>query len=164
MSKVFFISDTHFGHNNICKYRSRFTTPEEHDEFIIKNWNSVVTKAKYQVWVLGDVGIKNKRRDIKSLLSRLNGTINIITGNHCHVPYYDLPNIVMRTGLVKRYGLWLSHCPIHPNELRGHNNVHGHVHDKTLEDNRYFNCCVENVDYTPISLEDVRKRLQLVII
>ena len=31
MSKVFFISDTHFGHNNICKYRPQFSSAKEHD-------------------------------------------------------------------------------------------------------------------------------------
>ena len=137
---VYFISDTHFGHREICKYRPMFSSTEEHDEFIIENWNKVITKARQQIWVLGDMCIRNNRYDMNKLIHRLNGTINLITGNHCHMPYYRYNgSIVLRNGLVKKYGFWLSHAPIHPEELRGKYNIHGHVHDKTLDDSRYFN-------------------------
>ena len=63
-------------------------------------------------------------------------------------------------GFVKYKDYWLSHCPIHPNELRGKYNLHGHVHNKTVEDVRYFNCSLENIDYTPISLDQIREILK----
>ncbi|MCP3683351.1 MAG: hypothetical protein GY861_11740 [bacterium] len=157
MSQVFFISDTHFGHRAICKYRSEFKTPEEHDETIVTNWNKVVNKRSF-VWVLGDMCIKNKDYDMDKLISRLNGTIYLITGSHCHLPYYNHNKIVVRNGLTKKYGYWLSHCPIHPTELRGKKNIHGHVHYKSLPDNNYINVCCEVINYKPISLEEIRKK------
>lgn len=159
MSKVFFIADTHFGHRSICKYRPEFKTLQEHDEFIIANWNKVVTKAKYIVWVLGDMCIKNKLYDMDKIINRLNGTIQLITGNHCHLPYYDNNRVRIRNGLTKKYGFWLSHCPIHPNELRGKQNIHGHVHNKTIDDKRYINVCADNINYTPMDLDYIRSSL-----
>lgn len=154
MSKVFFIADTHFGHRNICKYRSQFSSPQEHDELLISNWNKVVIKKKYQVWVLGDMCICNDKYNFDDLIKGLNGTIRIITGNHCYLPAYK--NLRIETGLVKKYGFWLSHCPIHPQELRGHKNIHGHIHDKTIDDDRYICVCPEHIDYKPIELEEIR--------
>ena len=157
MSKVFFTADTHFGHRNICAYRP-FKTPEEHDEIIIENWNKVVTKAKYQVWVLGDMCINNKLYNMNDIINRLNGTIHVITGNHCHLPYYDNNRINVRNGLFKKYGFWLSHCPIHPDELRGKKNIHGHVHNKTIPDDRYINVCLDVNNYNLVDLDKIRDK------
>ena len=157
MSKVFFIADTHFGHRNICKYRSQFSTPQEHDETIIENWNKVVTKVKYQVWVLGDMCIRNKKYNMEALIHRLNGTIHVITGNHCHLPYYNHDKINVSKGLVKKYDFWLSHCPIHPQELRGYKNIHGHVHDKKIDDDRYICVCPEHTNYKLLDLDWIRE-------
>ncbi len=157
MSKVFLTADLHIGHRNICKYRSEFSSPAEHDECIIDNWNSVVTKARYQVWVLGDMYVKNKYYDFDSITSRLNGTIHIITGNHCYDTAYHSMHIAV--GLVKKYGFWLSHCPMHPQELRGRRNIHGHIHgvENQLCDDRYINVNCEFWGYTPVNLELIRE-------
>lgn len=154
MSKVFFIADTHFGHRAICKYRPQFKTPDEHDEMIISNWNKVVTKKKFIVWVLGDFCIHNNKYDMDKIIKRLNGTIKLITGNHCHLPYYK--NIEVMNGLTSRYGFWLSHYPIHPIELRGKKNIHGHVHNNILNDNNYISVCCESINFTPKELEEIR--------
>ena len=63
-------------------------------------------------------------------------------------------------GFVKYKEFWLSHCPIHPNELRGKVNIHGHVHNKTIIDCNYFNTSCENVDFKPISLENIRLQIK----
>lgn len=149
-----FIADTHFGHRNICKYRP-FKSVEEHDETIIQNWNRVVHKKRSLVWVLGDFMFRDDSRDIESILDRLNGRIIVVPGNHDYLPY--MSNIEVYLGLVKKYGFWLSHCPIHPQELRGLHNVHGHVHTKTIDDDRYINVSSDVINYTPISLERIRE-------
>jgi len=156
VSSVFFIADTHFGHRNILKYRPCFKSVEEHDETIISNWNRVVTKKKYVVWVLGDMCIKNKEYDMDNLIYRLNGNIRIITGNHDHIKYY--PQSMIWNGIWSKYDYWLSHAPLHPNELRGKRNIHGHVHNKTIDDNRYINVCCDVINYTPISLDEIRNK------
>ena len=57
----------------------------------------------------------------------------------------------------------LSHIPLHPESLgRFRGNVHGHVHNNVEPLHfgpRYYNVSVEAIDYTPVSLEDVKKRL-----
>ena len=41
--KLFFCSDSHFGHFHICKYCHRpFQSRSEMDQTLIANWNSVV--------------------------------------------------------------------------------------------------------------------------
>ena len=166
MSQVFHIGDPHIGHRNICKYRPQFADPQEHDENFIDNWNGTVRKKHDTVWVHGDFLIKNDDYDMNYILSRLNGTIKVIPGNHDYMPYY--PKGMVWNGLHSKYGYWLSHAPIHPDELRGKKNIHGHVHEKLIKrvdtllrevvDERYICVCCEHVNYTPISLEEIRGR------
>lgn len=78
---MFFTSDQHYGHRNICKYAGRpFSSVEEMDEVLITNHNAVVGNGD-PVWFLGDFAFATTGR-IKQLLSRLNGQKNIILGNH----------------------------------------------------------------------------------
>lgn len=162
MENVYFIGDCHFGHKNILKYRPQFKTIEEHDNTIIENWNSTVKKSKYPVWVLGDFMMKNPKYDFKKLLSSLHGDIRIITGNHCELSNYPIK--MLRRSLVAHYKCWLSHAPIHPDEMRNRlMNIHGHVHFKTIDSDKYFNACVENINYKPISLAEIFKIKGVVI-
>lgn len=60
--------------------------------------------------------------------------------------------------MYKHKEFWISHPPIHQDELRGKKNIHGHTHSHVLDDPRYLNVCLEQTDYTPIDLNEVRKR------
>jgi len=48
MSTVRFIADLHLGHINMAKHRG-FSSVEEHDEHIVKSWNSVVEKSVHSL-------------------------------------------------------------------------------------------------------------------
>lgn len=155
MSKVYFTSDLHLGHASIIRFAGAHgrqgTNSVEHDEWIIDSWNSIVRKRDL-VWVLGDVamgrpGTKESPGEGWNNLAKvakLNGTKKIILGNHDDMPIeaYMKYFQVMR-GMDRYKGHWLSHSPMHPVELRGRKNVHGHVHHNSLDDERYINVCVE---------------------
>ena len=89
--KTWFISDTHFNHENIIKYCDRpFASKEEMNQELIKRWNNTVSKNDI-VWFLGDFALGG-REECKSLLAQLNGEIRMIRGNHDHFPdsfFYD---------------------------------------------------------------------------
>lgn len=80
-SKIFFTSDTHFYHENIIQYANRpFKNADEMNEYIIEQWNNVVPEDGI-VYHLGDFGFGTTSNLVK-LFKRLNGKINLITGNH----------------------------------------------------------------------------------
>ena|SRR3990167_379231 len=152
MGRVFVISDLHFGHRNMAIKRG-FKDENEHDEFIVTSWNKVISKRD-TVWILGDITMEKTSH--YHLLDRLNGFKKVVLGNHDrpqHIPEL-LKYVNSVCGMVKYKGYILSHCPIHPCEVnRFKANIHGHVHENTLDDNRYRNVSCEVVNYTPILLE-----------
>lgn len=84
MSETFFISDTHFWHSRICLYSSRpFSSVEEMNEAMIVNWNDVV-EPNDDVYHLGDFAFCS-RQELQKILTRLNGNIHVILGNHDRV-------------------------------------------------------------------------------
>jgi calcineurin-like phosphoesterase family protein len=164
VSKVYFTSDLHLGHRNIHKLRSRvetsfqsgefieFSEEKEHVEALVDLWSSVVTKRD-TVFVLGDVAFTKAGLDT---FSQLPGRKRVILGNHDIDGKAFAPIVDSVEGLVKyKKQFWLSHSPIHPEELRGKLNIHGHVHYQTLDDSRYFSVCPENIGLAPIPYETI---------
>lgn len=163
MANVLFCSDLHFGHKNIGKFRESLsiTNEEENRWRICEDWRKKVTKRDI-VYVLGDACFSMETvfefRDLP-------GKKILIRGNHdsldtqVYLKYFDGVY-----GLLKYKEFWLSHAPIHPLELRGKVNLHGHVHYSSLPDNRYLNCCPENlwplVGSSLISLTEIREYLK----
>lgn len=156
MSKVFFAADPHFGHKNMASYRG-FQDEFYHDEHIVSQWNKVVSKRDV-VYLLGDITMENKRYEI---LSRLNGVINVVLGNHDmknHVPEL-LKYVNSVCGCFSYKGYLITHIPVHPMEFeyRVKGNIHGHIHSKIVKkgymnvpDNRYKCVSMEQINYTPI--------------
>lgn len=163
MSNIFFIGDLHIDHKNILEFSPMRggTNIKEHNEWIIKQWNSVVKKND-MVWVLGDVSFSN---DGLKLIDRMRGYKRLVRGNHdkqntgTYLKYFN--NVF---GIVKEHGYWISHAPVHPQELRGKRNIHGHVHHNHIltsdgqRDLRYVNVSVEAINGVPVSLEEINAR------
>ena len=183
MSNVFLISDTHFGHANICKFMTEDNKPvrpwddvAEMDEALIQNWNSVVRENDL-VYHLGDVVINKK---FLPILERLNGRKRLVRGNHDtfaiteYLKYfeevYGVREISSKDG---NDGMIFSHIPLAEASIERFGvNVHGHLHTKRMKTDGtyghgdenlnplYFSVCVEQINYTPISLEEVRSRIR----
>lgn len=159
--KEFVISDLHLGHKGILKYRTQFKTIEEHDNFIIDNWNKIVTPQD-KVYVLGDVCWKKK--DLEKI-KLLKGKKILIAGNHDILGAKNYLKVFKDIrGLWRKDGVWLSHAPIHSRELRDCKNIHGHLHNKKVKeltwygldiDDNYINVCCECVDYTPVEIKEL---------
>lgn len=162
MPNIFFIGDTHFGHENIIVFDAikpyrPFASIEEHDEELVKRWNSVVRKSDI-VWHLGDFCFG---RENLAVAARLNGDKRLVLGNHDHYPIDDyLIHFSRLYGCVKLEGKLLTHIPVVGSQLeRFRFNVHGHLHTHVLDDRRYVNVSVEQINLTPISLEEINARI-----
>jgi len=164
MSQVWFTSDLHFGHENIGNFRRGVDDDQDNRRRISEEWIGAVKKRDV-VWILGDAAFTDD--GYKSLID-LPGRKKIALGNHdpFNIETYG-QHFETVVGLHRYKKAWLSHAPIHPAELRGRKSLHGHVHYKSIEldsgalDDRYFNCCVENlwstVGRAVISLDELRK-------
>lgn len=172
MSNIWLCSDLHFGHKNIQRFRGGIQSEEDNRQLICYDWKQLVGK-KDDVYVLGDAAFT---MDTLHEFGSLPGYRKfLVRGNHdCLDTSVYLKYFTQVYGLLKYKEFWLSHAPIHPDELRGKVNLHGHVHYESIRkpfnpatdvkqelDPRYFNCCVENVlelkGRRLISLEEIRE-------
>lgn len=156
--KFFAISDTHFGHAKIIDYCNRpFSSVEEMDEVMIKNWNETVSNND-TVLHLGDFGLGNKEY-IASIVKRLNGKKILILGNHdnwSEQTYRDMGfHTVSRFPILWNDFYLLSHAPLPPiSDKLPYMQLYGHVHN----DSRYIDTvnskcvCVERIGYRPLFL------------
>lgn len=157
---VYFGGDLHLGHKNICKFRKGWDCRADHDNYMIDMVYSYAKSKRNTIYLLGDVCF-----DLTSVekLARINtnGNIQIVLGNH------DTErNLTARdwvdAGFHRLYSLkkykefWLSHAPIHGDELRGKKNIHAHTHEYRIDDDRYLCVSVDQTDFDLISLDDIR--------
>lgn len=174
---IWFVSDTHFGHANILKFKHsdgsqlrEFDNVEHMDETMVDNWNRVVADNDI-VYHLGDVYFGQGHK----VLNRLKGRKRLILGNHDTVKNQDIQanfQKILVWRMFTEYGLLLTHIPVHAGsfEMKSLVNVHGHTHkhwvsiinenNQQVDDVRYFNVCVENTNFTPIHIDDVLARIQ----
>lgn len=159
MSAVYFLSDLHLAHKNICKFREGFTSVEQHNALIKENYHKRVTKRD-TVYFLGDVAFdKESLEDVKTWVGAKK---ILICGNHDldHHTMKDLVEVYDEVYSLKKYKeFWLSHAPIHPDELRGKANIHGHTHYHNIADDRYVNVSMEQINYMPIELHEIRAKI-----
>ena len=175
MSVVRFIGCLHLGHTNIAKHRG-WDNAEEQDEFLIQEWNQVVSKRDL-TYIIGDITMEKALDYYK--LDQLNGRKVVVLGNHDrHQDVKKLLDYVDGVaGAIDYKGFILTHVPIHPNEVQFYRgNIHAHIHhenkleevivsDKYLDEGhkpaatlfRYFNVDAHLVGYRPQSIEDLYK-------
>ena len=157
-----FISDTHWRHKNIIKYTSRIDIYKDVDQMgedMIARWNSVV-KPDDIVYHLGDFAFGSKEL-VGTLVSRLNGRIRIILGNHDRrnkPDWYDGLGFdrVYDQPIIYKDWFILSHEPIkYLTTMMPYINIHGHTHDEEYANPQRLNVCWEILDGYPIDFEDL---------
>ena len=161
MSRNLFIGDLHIGHAGVSsKFRKQFTSDEEHDETIIDNVRSSLAKRD-TLWLLGDTVFKKEKFQMFDGIFKSCHKTNIFLGNHCHQEFarfcLNYPSVDI-FGVTKKFGMWFQHTPMHPDELYGKPCVHGHLHDKVVDNPWYFCVSCEQVDFKPISLDMIREQ------
>jgi calcineurin-like phosphoesterase family protein len=174
MSKVFYISDTHFDHANIIKLANRpFADVDLMNKVMVDNWNNVVGKDDF-VHHLGDFAWKNP----EMWLNQLNGRIIFYEGNHDkgmkeaiarrqlttsfndYRKYDEVEDHVPELGKIK---IVLFHYPIVEwnGMFRGSYHFYGHVHTNPLREMpinwkaRAWNVGAECLDYRPQTAEEI---------
>ena len=133
-----------------------YSTMEEMHEDIIEKHNSVV-KPSEKVYFLGDCVVDKAYFD---LLGRFNGHLRLIKGNHCvehkSLNYYKYFEQLLGVKFISDKKVILTHIPIHPDSiLPGWINIVGHLHCNPVPDERYKCVCLEQINFTPISLDEL---------
>ena len=181
MPEKFFISDTHFFHDNVIKFDKRpFETIEEMHKEIKTRWNNKVTNAD-TVYICGDFTWKSTDEELE-FLNSLNGRKRLIIGNHdfknSGTKYKKLFESMKDTEqiIVGTDPVFLSHyfIPFYNKHRYGGYLLHGHSHNSQehfheLEMEWYLKCqgfepkiynvgCMHPyMNYEPQTFEDIIK-------
>lgn len=169
---IFVTSDLHFCHNRIFLYEPRgFSSVEEMNKAIVKNWNEVVTDDD-DVYVLGDLMLNDNEAGL-AYLAQLKGKLHVILGNHdteARIKLYkDFPSIVEVSFAYRlkygKYNFYLTHYPTLTDN--GDNepvwtkviNLCGHTHtsDKFLDWDKgpIYHVELDAHNNRPVKIEDV---------
>lgn len=186
---VFFTSDLHIYHANVIKYCARpFSSVEEMNEILVKNWNETVGPGD-TVYCLGDFAMAF--RPVETFTPRLMGTKYLVPGNHdfCHSYHKRSRNPDQRAKWIQKYvdNGWiilpeqttldipgvatvnLCHHPYHlthPADDKykkwrpkddGRWLLCGHVHEKWKVVDKMINIGVDQWDFKPVSVEQIKE-------
>ena len=164
---IFVISDLHLKQDSVLTFFKDdekkiplrdFKNMDEMHGYIVRRWNEVVN-VNDKVYILGDI---TWGEEGLLYLNAMKGRKILVKGNHDNVfncrkylSYFDdIHGVKPLTH--NGVSMVLTHVPVHPSCLeRWDINVHGHLHSNTIDDERYFNVSVEQVDYTPLSLDQI---------
>lgn len=157
----YFTSDLHLGHKAIPKYRDRFENMKEHDDYII---DLILNLGKRDIlFILGDFLFDGPHyEEYIERLSEKKCRIKLIMGNHDSLNLYKESLFEVQLPFYSYKNFWISHCPIHPDEILNRNGcIHGHLHKNVLGDKEYFNVNLDVNDYQFVTLEVIKEYFKL---
>jgi len=165
--RIWFTADLHFLHPKICKICSRPVREEDHDQWLIDRFNSVINKHD-QLFILGDVSMGNLAKTDK-LLDQMNGEKYLILGNHDEsiknstrfkhkTQIYDF-NFDSKS--YHNIHLVLCHYPMLSwnRKVHGSGHLFGHVHGRVSGVGLSFDIGVDANEYMPLNLEQICDKL-----
>jgi len=165
-------SDNHFFHDKIRIYSSRpFSSVEDMNEALIKNWNQVV-QPNDEVWDLGDFSFGNYEQTC-SILKRLNGKHNFIMGNHDKIIAKNKEDL-LKSGYFQsiqdykhlkfnNQSIILFHfaCRVWDKSHHGSWHLWGHSHNSLPPYGKSFDVGVDSTvittEYRPTSFDEVKQ-------
>jgi calcineurin-like phosphoesterase family protein len=163
--KIWFTSDTHFGHESVIGFSERpFKSITHMNEELIKRWNERVAPNDI-VFFLGDFCFKSSSVKAIHFIERLNGNITFIQGNHDHNNGTKACIWDCSINLGSDH-IYLIHDPSYAHSVIDYFNIvfHGHTHSKEpfsyYQGKLFVNVCVEAWDYYPVSYETIKKVLK----
>jgi len=183
LSKIYFTSDLHFGHENVIRFDDRpFASVEEMDAELIRRWNAKVDRGDL-VYVLGDMIWKTKNDDALNIIKSLNGQIILIKGNHdrflsnakaknalAAVKDYDDICVMLEDGTTRRCVLSHYFIPMYNGHRYQGIHLHGHSHFTDEADfeidlaeqlnnqgirNEIYNVGCMYWNYEPVTLDEI---------
>ena len=163
MSKVYFIADTHFGHDRIIEICNRpFADVEEMNAQLIQKWNNKVSDED-TVYILGDFCFKMSKQDAIKILKQLKGKKVLIRGNHDkYAGQRDFDSCFQRicdyTQITEdKQQIILCHYPIidYAGMYYGAKMIYGHIHNKYIPHKDMYCVSAECVNYEPVSLLEI---------
>lgn len=176
--KKFYVSDTHWCHERLLAMQPRpFSSIEEHDEFLIEAWNSVVGEQDI-VYHLGDAFFSLSRNAdrVREIFGRLNGKKHLVIGNHdvdkkgnlhptlASLDWAARPEHAMRTRDGGR-DVYMSHYAgrTWPSQHYGAVHFFGHSHGRLpgYGLSRDVGVDVEDVAFTPHSFAELTASMEL---
>lgn len=168
--KVFFTSDTHFGHKNIIRHCNRpFKGTEEMFQTIKENWNNKVGKED-TIFILGDLFFRCSPSYASHKFAHLNGRKILVRGNHDSSRMiralsdqlegvYDLVELTVTE---EKQVIILCHYAMRTwnKSHRGAWHLFGHTHGRLGPYGKSFDVGVDANDFTPLSYWDVKNEME----
>jgi len=163
---IYFTADQHFDHENIIKFCERpFKTIRLMNHAIIENNNEIVTNDDI-VYHLGDITLRGpvSINVVRQFIGKLKGQKHLILGNHDRLTpkqYLNVGFLSVHTSLeLEIENLILVHDPALSAVDRKRVFLCGHVHDLFKTIKNVINVGVDQWDFKPVSLPEIREVIE----
>jgi calcineurin-like phosphoesterase family protein len=158
---IFFTADQHFSHANIIKYCHRpFNDVNHMNTIMIERWNSKVKNAIDVVYVIGDFIYTHSKIERRNIISKLNGQIVLIRGDHDGPWYTGLYQISDDTSLmILDHSIPITLCHwcmrVWPKSHYNSWHLYGHSHGMLPSEGKSHDVGVDNNNFYPLSLDEI---------
>lgn len=163
---IYFVSDTHFNHNNVVKYeRNHFKNIKEHDDFVMSVIKNTVKEGDI-LYHLGDFCMGSELPiDIAYEFKNLPCKKILIAGNHDAAGtdgtvvnhFSSIFDEVYTKPLFYSKRVLLSHEPLPVTQ--GTLNIHGHLHGAFLNSANHVNVNIHMINYRLMSEKTMINKL-----
>lgn len=156
-------SDLHLRHERIIQYCNRpFNTVEDMDKTMLDNWRNMV-KNDDIIFNLGDV-IWGNKAIAQSIIKDMPGRKILIMGNHDRghsiAWFRDVGfDEIYPFPIIYKEWFILSHEYIFLNNKMPYINIHGHIHEKSLDSKSYINVSVDKTNFAPVDFDELMDKI-----